>query len=204
MQLISVDLFLVRLALTAQEEDEKFTALVSDAIDATSIYMAAQLDTEFEPGDYTDTFSLDKDVYQSFGGLIRLKLANGFVDGTTVTISSTDSLFDSDATTVQLTAQEVLLDKKSLEKGFIDIPASYMGSFVTVGYSAGIDSTESVPEWLREAALAHATNVMSWQQVGDAKPALGKILEEVGKHKGAILNRHLRTSSRAISPIRST
>lgn len=223
MQLVKPDVVLSRLGLSAQADDESFMQIVNDALNATTIYMEAQLETSFDIDAHTDLFYIDSMVYQDFIGMYRLKLSNGFVDGSTLSLQSTDEIFAASPDLVQLVANvDYLIDPKSLEKGFIDIrgrekslsrmnnslPMSAFGTvfkdaYIKVAYTSGFDQG-TIPDWLAEGAIAHCINVMSWQQVGDAKPALSKVLEEVGKHKGAVLNRHMRSSSRAIPSIRST
>lgn len=203
MRLTKTETMLARLAMQDQAEDDAFLAVVEQALDAAAVFLEGQLDTSFEEESHVDTFLIDSNVYQSFGGLYQLKLSNGFVQPASLTLTKVDSLFDAALSPVQLTAQEYLADPKSLVKGFIDIREELRGGYVSVAYTSGFPDIDSVPAWLSEASLAHAISVMAWQQVGDEKPALSKILIEVSKYKEAVLNRHLRSSSRAIPPVRS-
>lgn len=203
MQLTKIETMLARLAMQDQENDDNFLSVVGQSLDAAAIFLEGQLDTTFEQDAHSDTFYIDPDIYQAFGGLYRLKLSNGFVAEASLSLSKIDSLFDTSLVSVQLTAQEYLVSPKLLAKGFIDIREELQGTYVTVGYTSGFSDISEVPTWLSEASLAHAISVMSWQQVGDEKPALSKILQEVQKYREAVLNRHLRRSSHAIPAVRS-
>ena len=203
MQLTETSVMLSRLAMQDQADDASFMEVVNQALDAAAVHLGAQLDTEFDEGAHTDTFYIDSSIYEPVGGLYRLKLAHGFVLASTLSIYTVDDLFGASLSPVQLAAPQYRSDPKSLEKGFIDIPATLEGSYVIVSYTAGFADVSEVPAWLSEASLATAIRVMSWQQLGDDKPALGKILQEVAGYGGDILNRHMRTSSRAIPALTS-
>lgn len=203
MQLTKVDTLLARLALSSQEDDDNFLSVVSSALDAATLFLEGQLDTTFEKESFTDTFFIDSTVYQAYGRMYQLKLSHGFVDSSTLVLTKVDDLFDQSLSPVQLTAQEFLVNPKGAEKGFIDISDTLRDVYLQVSYASGFEDVSEVPDWLSEASMAHAISVMGWQQVGDDKPALTKVAQDIANHKGAILNRHMRTSSRAIPPIRT-
>jgi hypothetical protein len=196
--LIAVDKIFSRLGVGP---DAGVSALMSSALEGAYLHLEAVLQTQFLYNDHADVFFVDRTIYSPVGGAFRLKLSNGFIDKDTVSVSLSEQLFDP-AWGAQSGGYHV-----NPEKGFIDVPDTYLGKAVRVSYYAGLenaeDDPETVPKWLQEAALAQAVKLMNVQQFGDEKPELVKILKMLETHKTNILDRKLRVSSRAIPPVYS-
>lgn len=222
MQLADVGLIRDRLTLP---DDEKTNQTISDAIDAATIYLGEILQTDFGLNTYTDTFFIDTGIYNSRSMLFRLKLSNGFVKRSSVVVKYTPVLFDTNPQWIDLTQGPDYLVSNP-EKGWIDVqdtpPAIGYGygyrtrllsnlrgpfvrdQFVQVSYEAGFaDDLDNVPAWLQEAAFTYALKMLSVQQIGDQEPVLTKTFQMLDKHRGAVLDRHLRVTSSGIPPMMS-
>lgn len=197
--LIPVDKVFARLSVAT---DPGVEAALTSALEGAYTFLETALSTHFVRNDYVDLFSLDPRSASAYGGLIRLKLNNGFVVPASVAISLGDSIFGTSWESA--TAGQFLL---LAEKGFVDVPESYLGKCLKVSYDAGFDYDPGdtattyavIPEWLQEAAMAHAIKIMSMQQIGDENPTLVKMYKMLEDHKVFLLDRRLRVSSRAVS-----
>lgn len=197
MQLTDVGLVRSRLTLP---DDEGINKVINDALDAAAISIEAALQSVFDRDSYQDTYRIDTAVYGAYSGLYRLKLSHGFAVATTLIVEVCDDVFVASPDWVQLAAHEFLLSHA--EKGFIDIPdtENVRDRWVRATYEAGFTDLEEVPPWLQEASFSIAVQMMSVQQIGSDNPVLSKVYAMLKQNSSNILDRHMRTSSRAIPP----
>lgn len=184
----------VRARLNLQD-DEGVVAVIQSALDGTTIHAEALLNTYTDSDEHVDVFHLSA-PHLVQAGTYQLRLSNGFVDADDITVSVGESLFDT--APVQLAADEF---KLSAEKGFVLVSDEHEDKYIKVEYTAGFESLSDVPDWLGEWAISQAVKLMSMQQTADEKPALAKVYQMIDAHKVVILDRKLRISSRALTPV---
>lgn len=196
MLLIEPDLIRNRLSL--QDEKSVNDALRS-AISGAGPRLEAVLQTSFHKASAIDLFYIDANRPCVHEGVYLLKLTNGFVrSAPAATIQVSDDLKFVQPTALTLAD----LVKFSSELGFMYFSDEYAGKYVKVSYDFGFQSSEEVPEWLREVALCYSIKVLSMQQTNDRKDELSAVYSFVDSHSNDILDKHLRTSSYSIHAMR--
>lgn len=184
-------------------DDSQLEALILSSLEGTTTFIESVLNTDTIRGSHTDIFKIDSSVNPQYSGLFKLRLANGFVQASpaiTVRVTEESPLA---VETPTWTSLESWAFPRDLEKGYIYLDESYDKNFVEVVYTAGFDGPDDVPRWLVEASMAYAIKLMSVQRLGDDKPQLDGIYSMLDKHRVMTLDRHMRSSSRATTPLYS-
>lgn len=190
-ELITLEDLCLRLSLPV---DAGLSSAFDSAFKGAYVALESILNQSFAYADHTDLFRIDGQIYEPTNGLYKLRLSHGFVDVTTLALSTSDKLTSGWVAAPDL---ELLL---SSEKGFLELEESLCGKCVRVEYSAGIKDGDPIPGWLAEVALAKTISLMATTQLMDDKPQLTPIINGIKSHAASVLDRHLRTGIRLIPP----
>lgn len=179
-------------------DDEGVNAAISAVLKSLPAIFEAQLQTSLTKIAVADTFAPLSRIYPVVGGFFTLKLSNGFVrPSPAMVVTYSDSYAGAPSGTTIPTTEYLL----RAEKGHLLVPEYCDGMFVRVAYETGFLNLEKPPEWLSEAALIYAIEMMSSQKVGDPQPELSSIFKFWGTHRVNILDAHLRSKATAVPPL---
>lgn len=197
MDLISVDYVLGRLGLPA---DEQLGETIASAISAATPYLETVTACQFDAAPWSEVFLINPAIEVCVGGTYVLRTATGFIS-TEVDVEMFQS---SSIRSVQLTSPDpdpadyVHVDH---EKGFIFVEESLENVFLRVDYSAGFQTLDEVPMWLREAALYQVVCALSAQQIGDGKPGLAEVYDYLKEQNEVLLNAKRRNRRHSIEAL---
>jgi hypothetical protein len=161
---------------------------IESSITTAQRFIESRLETELAyVTDQLDTFHLKLDYFPVVrNNLFRMRLRRGFITSGSIVVTSGDSL-DSISTVVGASALHY-----DLPRGIVQIPEDYVGSYITVAYTAGIENTEAAPDWLAEAVLAYVPGVLNTMQVTNRDEEKGTTMKQAAQLADSILEVHLR------------
>lgn len=184
-----------RLGITVS--DGGVIASITSAMAAAKVQLGSLLNTDFNQGNKSDLFYLNPATAVADDGHYLMRLSNGFVDlGEVFSVIPGDTI--SAALNGSTEFEDYLLE---VEKGFVRVPESFAGSYFRVNYGYGFDAPDSVPDWLKEAAIVETIRVLATQQISDGKPELSNLLPELERQSRTILARRGRSKSSSIAPM---
>ncbi len=177
-------------------EDDGVTAAIKSARDSATVQLSSLLNTAFEfVTAEEDTFFIDPDIESAVAKMYVLRLSHGFIKNAPM-VKYSDT-FEGLATA---TAESVAL--VSPDRGFVRVSAEKAeNKYVRVVYDHGFGDSDTIPQWLQEAALGFTIKSLSQQQISDGKPELSNALPALDRHLSEILNPKLRVSSDAVLPL---
>lgn len=196
--------------MTLPEGDATVDKLIASSINGAGTYMAQRLNTSLTAGSASDVFHVTKDDV-NYGGTFRLACRNGFIKNVVVQVKEllTDDWQPFPLLGVVPDSGVAIIDSQVVADGIR--PSSLVtaamlnrgaGAYVQVSYDYGfVDEDPNIPEWLSEAALSYSVQLMSMQQITDAKPNLNGILKVVQDHTNLLLDQYVRFDPRAIRPV---
>lgn len=187
---IVIDADLVR-SRTSLPDDAAVVAAIESAIEGACIFLESFLTSFFKKTSRVDYFLVDKARYvdEPPDGMVRLKLKAGFVRATpAVVIKSAGSFTDlkADVDTEIVASADYHLDS---EKGILSLDADDFDKlYVSVAYDSGFsgDTDTSIPDWLKEAALAYTITVLNHHQTTNRAPEMKVIAEEARMHAASV------------------
>jgi len=133
---------------------------IDSALNAAHLHFQGLLRTSFSPtSGLTDTFYLRENEFpENINGFLRLRLSRGFIDPTSLQLTSGDTL-STIAAVVGATEYGVDADK-----GILYLDDSYESKYVQVVYDCGFAGNVKPPDWLKEAILSFVPSVLNSQQ----------------------------------------
>ena len=174
---------------------------VAESIDshltAAHVRFQGLLDTTFEPVTRTDLFKLTSGKYPMVpDGYFRLRLRKGFVKAESITVKAAAGPDMGSAET--LTFPNYSID---LEKGIVYVAEAFEDKYVSVLYSAGFDSTNKAPDWLKEAVLAYMPYLMNTQQSTNRAKEQEGVVKKVADVSADMMLPYLRGTAYQYRPI---
>lgn len=177
------------------------TTAAAFALDAATAMLQATLETDFDRGDFIDTFYVTEPRYRvGSAAQVEFRLSRGLIDTvTSILVCSDPTQFGtSDATDV--TANAIVDNDRGVVKDWktttsstllpsassLDFMSGYTRKYVQISYSAGFDPDPSlpdsyrldeVPDWLQKAAkLAALYNLADNPILSEAQIKLDKTM----------------------------
>lgn len=195
--LVDITKAIARLQINS-ELTESISPNLNEAILGSQLRLESAVETSFQKRDYVDVFYLDPDMFSGMqpGGYFTLLLSAGFLtDDPVVQFGEPDILGETPL------PQYFKVNKA---KGHVKIKAypSFFHKHVTVTYSAGFNSPDKAPDWLKEAIASYAPVLFyAGGSQDDAKAIDG--YRVMADHALAIVAPHHRRVGFAMRPIYS-
>lgn len=186
------------LGMSPDLEVDATTALES-AIQSAQARLEAGLNTRLVKGEAQEVFLLDSDAFSGVqpDGYFRLQCRNGFLAGTSPTLSRLNSLTMADLGD-PVDSTDWVVDR---DLGVVYVRRSLAGSYLLVAYQHGFESADDLTSkqpWVREALLSYVPMILAARRDNtstDSKP----------RHQGdiaeALSARYLRNIGFCLRPV---
>ena len=192
---------------------------IDDALEGTTLYLEGAIGTVFLRATLKDTFYVDVVTHPMQGQFSFMKLTQGFLDSGTAPVVRLASLFTDLSIAAPLTVDKDYTVKG--EQGLIALHNSSISDsdvaifertkafgdrfYVQVDYDAGFtvqnELFESVPDWLKEAAVAYSIVILNTQSPIKPMAKMDEVSKELLRHVRVVVDQKRRSFGSAIRPV---
>lgn len=178
-------------------DDDALNTSIRKAIQSATPFIEIVLSSKLSKATHSDVFYINPAIEVCVASMYVLKLSSGFVASSPAPILHQSNSIKS--------VQSIALDSPGLdyykldpEVGHLYVSEDLEGSYLRVQFTAGFDTPDESPEWLKEVCLYQVVSALSAQQVGDEKPGLDQVYDYLKEQQRLMLDTKRRTNNFAI------